>query len=107
MEAVERAGRFLFVILVVRFAYETRWGADSKPPKNSRWLAMVSELIAALTPRQLNKIYREHWDVLRLRWRDGDEATLADIHLHAKVLLSGELIALGKHRSQFPHKSQS
>jgi hypothetical protein len=66
----------------------------------------VAEFIAALTPHQLDRIAADNCRALRLRWqddaafwtrlleaaRDDDEETLADIHLHAKLLLSGELI---------------
>jgi hypothetical protein len=66
----------------------------------------VAEFIAALTPHQLDRIAADNYRALRLRWqddaafwtrlleaaRDDDEETLADIHLHAKLLLSGELI---------------
>ena len=68
----------------------------------------VAELIAALTPHQLDSLSQEHCGALRLRWQDdqefwsrlltaacnNDEETLADTHLHAKLLLSGGLIAL-------------
>lgn len=66
----------------------------------------VAELIAAMTPHKLDRLAAEHCSALRLRWqdnagvwtrlleaaRDSDEETLIDIHLHAKLLLSGELI---------------
>jgi hypothetical protein len=66
----------------------------------------VATLIAALTPQQLATISREHSGALCLRWQDnsdfwtrllfaargGDEEVLAEIHLHAKLLLCGELI---------------
>jgi hypothetical protein len=69
-------------------------------------LPAVAELIAALTPQQLATTSGKHSSALRLRWhdhpdfwtrlliaaRDGDEAALAEIHLHAKLLLCGELI---------------
>jgi hypothetical protein len=67
----------------------------------------VVGLMAALTPQQLAVISARHWGVLRLRWhdqpdfwarllvaaRDDDEEALSEIHLHAKLLLSGELLA--------------
>jgi len=70
-------------------------------------LPAVAELIAALTPQQLASVSGEHCGVLRLRWSDdsdfwtrlllaaraGDEEALADSHLHANLLLSGELLA--------------
>jgi hypothetical protein len=63
--------------------------------------------IATLTPRQLAVISARHWDALRLRWQeerdfwarllaaaqDGDEEALSESHLHAKLLLSGTLVA--------------
>ena len=66
----------------------------------------VAELMAALTPHQLDALSAKNCSALRLRWqddrpfwtrllgaaRDDDEEALADIHLHAKLLLSGELI---------------
>jgi hypothetical protein len=67
----------------------------------------VADAIAALTPHQLDRLSAKHCEALQLRWqddsnfwtrlliavRDNDEETLADIHLHAKLLLSGELIS--------------
>jgi hypothetical protein len=67
----------------------------------------VVSLMAALTPQQLAVISVRHWGVLRLRWqkepdfwarllaaaRDGDEEALSENHLHAKLLLSGTLVA--------------
>lgn len=63
--------------------------------------------IARLTPRQLAVISARHWSALRLRWQeerdfwarllaaaqDGDEEALSESHLHAKLLLSGTLVA--------------
>jgi hypothetical protein len=68
----------------------------------------VADSIAALTPRQVLFVARNHCDVLRLRWHDQsdlwaallcagrneDHAAVLDIHLHAKLLLAGELIPL-------------
>jgi hypothetical protein len=68
----------------------------------------VAELIAAMTPHQLDTLSQQHCGALSLRWqgnaalwtrllkaaRDDDEEALADIHLHAKLLLSGELISV-------------
>jgi hypothetical protein len=70
-------------------------------------LPAVAELIAALTPQQLASVSAQHSGALRLRWQDdsdfwtrllvaarnGDEEALADIHLHATLRLSGELLA--------------
>lgn len=70
-------------------------------------LPAVAESIAALTPRQLATISGQHSGALRMRWhdqpdfwtrllvaaRDGDEEALSEVHLHAKLLLSGELLA--------------
>jgi hypothetical protein len=70
-------------------------------------LPAVATLIAALTPQQLAKVSREHSGALLLRWADdkdfwtklliaagnGDEEVLAEIHLHAKLLLVGDLIS--------------
>jgi hypothetical protein len=70
-------------------------------------LPAVAEAIAALTPGQLATISGQHSDALRLRWhdrpefwtrlliaaRDGNGEALSEIHLHAKLLLSGELLA--------------
>ncbi len=67
----------------------------------------VGEMVAGLTPQQLDAICGLRSGALRLRWqedldfwarlvraaRDCDEEALADIHLHAKLLLSGELMA--------------
>jgi len=67
----------------------------------------VAELIAALAPHQLDIISAERCRALQLRWqdvpefwtrlliaaRDNDEESLVDSHLHAKPLLTGELIA--------------
>jgi hypothetical protein len=67
----------------------------------------VVGLIAALTSQQLAVISARHWGVLRLRWQeepgfwacllgaaqDGDEEALSENHLHAKLPLSGELLA--------------
>jgi hypothetical protein len=67
----------------------------------------AAQLIAALTPQHLASIAAQHSGALRLRWaddlnfwtrllvaaRDGDEEVLADIHLHAALRLSGELLA--------------
>jgi hypothetical protein len=69
-------------------------------------LPAVATLISALTPQQLARVSKEYSGSLRLRWaddkdfwtrlliaaRDGDEEVLAEIHLHAKLLLCGDLI---------------
>jgi hypothetical protein len=69
--------------------------------------AGVAEAIAAMTPEQLDIISARHSGTLRLRWqedsdfwarlvdaaRSGNEAALDEIHLHAKLLFAGELIA--------------
>jgi hypothetical protein len=70
-------------------------------------LPAVAESMAALTPRQLADVSARHSGALRVRWQeqpdfwtrllvaaiDSDEETLSEIHLHAKLLLSGELLA--------------
>ena len=70
----------------------------------------VAEVIAALTPHQLDSISAEHCGALRLRWqhdhdfwtrllvaaRDSDQETIADIHLHAKLLLFNRLVQVHK-----------
>lgn len=67
----------------------------------------VADVIATLTPRQLAIVSARHATILRLRWQedpefwtrlikaagDGDEEALSDIQLHAKLLLSGPLVA--------------
>jgi hypothetical protein len=67
----------------------------------------VAEIIAGLSPRELAEISRRHSSALRMRWQDkadfwshllraarnGDGDTLEEIHLHAKLLLCGELIS--------------
>jgi hypothetical protein len=67
----------------------------------------VATLIARLTPQQLARVSKEHSGALRLRWdndkdfwsrllvaaRDGDEVVLAETHLHAKLLLCGDMIS--------------
>jgi hypothetical protein len=67
----------------------------------------VVQIVRDLTPQQLDAVAGLHSGALRLRWqedlefwtklltaaRDDDEAALADMHLHAKLLLSGELIS--------------
>jgi len=67
----------------------------------------VAEVIAAMTPHQLDIVSARHYGLMRLRWQDdtdfwarvanaaleGRDAALADIHLHGKLLLSGELLA--------------
>jgi len=70
-------------------------------------LPAVAEEIAALTPQQLSAISARHSSALRLRWQDdpdfwaqllvaaksGDDDRLEEIHLHAKLLLAGEIIS--------------
>jgi hypothetical protein len=70
-------------------------------------LPAVATLIAGLTPQRLARVSKEHSGALRLRWgddkdfwsrllmaaRDGDEVVLAETHLHAKLLLCGDLIS--------------
>ena len=67
----------------------------------------VATLIAGLTPQQLARVSKEYSGALRLRWadekyfwtriliaaRDGEKDVLAETHLHAKLLLCGELIS--------------
>ncbi|HEY6927022.1 MAG TPA: hypothetical protein VI653_26330 [Steroidobacteraceae bacterium] len=66
----------------------------------------VAEVVAALTPQQLDIVSGRHYAALRLRWQAhadfwtrlveascaGNEQALADIRLYAKLLLSGGLI---------------
>jgi hypothetical protein len=68
---------------------------------------VVATLISGLTPQHLARVPREHSGELRLRWADdkyfwtrlliaaldNEEEVLAEIHLHAKLLLCGELIS--------------
>jgi hypothetical protein len=63
--------------------------------------------VAALTPQQLDIVSGRHSAALRLRWQghadfwtrlvdascSGDDLALAEVRLHAKLLLSGELIS--------------
>jgi hypothetical protein len=67
----------------------------------------VVEVVRGLTPQQLDAVSGSHGAALRLRWqedtefwarlakaaREGAGEALADIHLHAKLRLSGELMA--------------
>jgi len=67
----------------------------------------VVEIFRGLTPQELDVVSGLQGGMLRLRWqqdqefwarlvraaRNGDDEALADIHLHAKLLLSGELMA--------------
>jgi hypothetical protein len=76
-------------------------------------LPAVAEEVAALTPRQISAISARHGSALRLRWQDdpnfwtqllraaksGNDDDLEDIHLHAKLLLSGELVACAARRN--------
>jgi hypothetical protein len=66
----------------------------------------VVQIVRNLTPQQLDAVAGLYSSALRLRWqedhefwtklltaaRDGDEEVLADIHLHAKLRLSGQLM---------------
>jgi hypothetical protein len=70
-------------------------------------LPSVAESIAALTPQALAAVASRASGALRLRWQDypefwvhllmaaraDDQEVLEEIHLHAQLLLSGELIA--------------
>ncbi len=70
-------------------------------------LPEVADVIAALTPQQLAVLPARLSGALSLRWqgepdfwrrllaaaRDVDEESLADIHLHGQLLLSGALLA--------------
>lgn len=70
--------------------------------------ASVVDLIAALTPQQVRAIATQESQSMRVRWADdprfwqdllmaakaGDDEKLAEIHLHAKLLLCGELAQL-------------
>lgn len=67
----------------------------------------VVEIFRRLTPQELDAVSGLHGGALRLRWqeeqefwapllraaRDGDEEALSESHLHAKLLLSGTLVA--------------
>ena len=67
----------------------------------------VAELIAALTPQRLAAISEHRSSALRLRWQDDpdfwarlivaakseNDDNLEDVHLHAKLLLTGEIIS--------------
>jgi hypothetical protein len=67
----------------------------------------VAEIIAGLTPRQIRTIATRENHFVQIRWSsnlafwrdlliaalDGDEETLAVLHLHAKLMLCGELIS--------------
>lgn len=67
----------------------------------------VVEIFRGLTPQELDAVSGLQGGALRLRWqedpafwsrlliaaREADEETLSDIHLHAKLLLSGALIS--------------
>ena len=73
----------------------------------------VVEIFRELTPQELDAVSGLHGGALRLRWHedqefwtrlvsaawDGDREALADIHLHAKLLLSGELMGKAIARS--------
>jgi hypothetical protein len=89
------------------FAWHTaKW--DSRVARLSLgMLPTVVTLIAGLTPQQLATVSKKHSGALRLRWaddrifwtrlliaaRDGKEEVLAETHLHAKLLLCGDLIS--------------
>lgn len=70
----------------------------------------VSMAIAGMTAQEIRNVASKHSGEVGPRWRDapefwrkllvaaqgGDENALADVHLHAKLLLSGELLAARK-----------
>lgn len=70
----------------------------------------VAEVIAALTPQQIREVAARESQGIRVRWADdprfwrdllmsakaGDGEKLAELHLHAKLLLSSELLHAGK-----------
>jgi hypothetical protein len=101
----EVAHKFMSEVLV--FAWHTaRW--DRRVARLVLGMVPgVVEIVRDLTPQQLDTAAGLHSGALRLRWqgneefwtklltaaRDSDEEVLADIHLHAKLLLSGELMA--------------
>jgi hypothetical protein len=76
-------------------------------------LPRVAEMISELIPSEVRDIasrwqgeIRVHWDTNARFWRDlliaaeaRDDETVADLHLHAKLLLLGFLI---RHRSEKP-----
>jgi hypothetical protein len=70
----------------------------------------VSAVIAGMTAREIRDVASKHGGEVAPRWREspelwkrlllaaqrGDEAALADVQLHANLLLSGELLATCK-----------
>jgi hypothetical protein len=92
------------------FAWHTvKW--DQRIARLSLGMApAVADSIAALTPGQLTIISDNYRGALCLRWynqpdfwsrlliaaRDRNDAILAEIHLHAKLLMAGELIPRSK-----------
>lgn len=99
------AGKFMSEVLV--FAWHTaKWD-----PRVARlvlgMVPAVADIIRELAPEQLDAVSEFQSGALRLRWQDdvefwtrltqavreGERQALADIHLHAKLRLSGELMA--------------
>lgn len=92
----------------IMFAWQTaRW--DRTVAQVSLGMARpVAELIAALTPQKIRAIAARESQGIRVRWandgrywRDllvcakaGDDEKLAELHLHAKLLLCSELVQL-------------
>jgi hypothetical protein len=95
---------------LIVFAWHTaKW--DRRVARVSLGMApRVAEAVAALTPEQLDSFSARHSGALRLRWQDhadfwgrlvaaacaGNDNALADIQLHAKLLLCGELLGTFK-----------
>jgi hypothetical protein len=95
---------------ILIFAWHTvKW--DQRIARLSLGMApAVAELIGALTPGRLAIISDNYRGALYLRWynqpdfwsrlliaaRDNDEEILAETHLHAKLLVAGELIPRSK-----------
>jgi hypothetical protein len=100
----EVAGRLMSEVLV--FAWHTaKW--DTKVARLVLGMLQgVGEIVRGLAPQQLDAVSRLRSGALHLRWQEdqefwarlaqaarrGDGEALADIHLHAKLLLSGELM---------------
>ncbi len=92
---------------VLVFAWHTAKRDAKVAPLVLGMVPGVGEIVRGLTPQQLEAVSRLRSAALRLRWQEdvkfwsrlvkaaqeGDEAALTDIHLHAKLLLSGELMA--------------
>lgn len=101
---LEAAQKFISEVLV--FAWHTaRWNRRVAPLVLGM-VPSVVEIFRGLTPQELDAVSGLQGGTLLLRWqeeqefwarlvraaRDGDDEAVADIHLHAKLLLSGELM---------------